>query len=624
MSESWLTEFEAQLQQLERDACAGETLFADLLKLAASALSTLGSDIAVEQWLVRPDSLESITADGRTQAVKSESQPGPVEAAGQGHLLQARSDVVHHNRLYLSNRLAQQLTFVLATDYGELHCPQNSFTEGARAVTDIVGTFVSRHLLSQYEARIQSQAGLTELVAGLHQSTSLQQAANIIAQDGAALLGHTRVTVLAKRDGRFRAEAITGVNAPELSSDSVRALQSMAERLLQKEQTVVEQSAGGTNWSPLASLIADPELSEAASCLHSQGARVLRVAPLGRLNGNGDKGSAAAVVVIELFDDSPLPDEAFLQQLLNAAEVPVQRHFDGQHTLLSRLVTTRRRRWLIGLGVTALALVVIPVDFEVEVPGKILSANQRHVFAPDDGTIDEVLFENESKVDSQAVLLRMSNADLELQLQQLQGEIETTSSKLAAVRQQGILNRPDAALSGDEQHLDKHVKNLKQQRDLLTQQSASLEIRAPFAGTVFRPDPQQELHSRPVQRGQRLLEIVPEDPAWELQLAIPGHLLSYVTTFRTRNPESMRVRYMIRSTPERDWETQLSDLENAVQVQDGATVCHATAKLIELPDVALRPGTSVTARISCGRRSLGFVVFREVIEFWHQVRFAWL
>ncbi|MEO2019756.1 MAG: hypothetical protein ABGZ53_35940 [Fuerstiella sp.] len=129
--------------------------------------------------------------------------------------------------------------------------------------------------------------------------------------------------------------------------------------------------------------------------------------------------------------------------------------------------------------------------------------------------------------------------------------------------------------------------------------------------------------SRPVQRGQLLLEIVPADSSWQLEISIPDDRMSYVTNARHQSAELLPIRYVVRSAPERDWTTALTDVDNAVEVHDGQMSCRATALLTTLPQAKLRPGTTVTARIACGRRSLGFVMFREVIEFWGQVRFAW-
>ncbi len=140
---------------------------------------------------------------------------------------------------------------------------------------------------------------------------------------------------------------------------------------------------------------------------------------------------------------------------------------------------------------------------------------------------------------------------------------------------------------------------------------------------MFRNDPARELLKRPVQRGQLLLEVVPKHTVWELDLRIPSHLAPYVREHIASGVESPTIRYAMRAAPDQSWKTALSSVDNAFQVVDGQIVCMANAELKSLPTTEMRPGQSVVARIHCGRRSLGFVWFREVIEFWHQLRFAW-
>ena len=233
-----------------------------------------------------------------------------------------------------------------------------------------------------------------------------------------------------------------------------------------------------------------------------------------------------------------------------------------------------------------------------------------------------MLFKNEATVKDGQVLLQMSNPDLDLEQRRIQGEIDTTATKLASVQTRRLTGDP--SLSGDEKQLEQQLKNLTQQLTLVDQQIATLSITAPFAGTAFRRDAQRDLMSRPVQRGQLLLELVPENSQWQLELKIPDRLRGYVVKYRKSTDESPQIRYLVVSTPEQDWTTALTSVDNAIQVEDGKMVCRATAKLSNLPDIDLRPGTSVSARIHCGRRSLGFVLFREVVEFWYQFKFAWL
>ena len=121
-----------------------------------------------------------------------------------------------------------------------------------------------------------------------------------------------------------------------------------------------------------------------------------------------------------------------------------------------------------------------------------------------------------------------------------------------------------------------------------------------------------------------MLQIVANNTDWQLELDIPDQLRQYVVDYQRESTNAVRVRYVIKAASNHDWTTNLTSVDNAVQVSGTELVCKATATIAELPAIHQRPGTSVTARIYCGRRSVGFVWFREVIEFWHQFRFAWL
>ncbi len=638
MAEAWLTEFESRLEQLECAAPVEGTGFDKITAIAAAAVRALAEDSTIDCFLVRGESVEAINSDGNAQLVPKLDRPILLEAAGREFLVEDSSELSQVNStgessvgdqqrtLYTTSRLADEMTFVMRVAHGNLHCAEAVFSDGNRAVSEIVAGFVSRHLLSQYESRLQGQAALVDVVERTHTAASLRDAAHVVAQDGAAVLGKCRLSVLTRQDDRFRLQAVTGVSSPDAAAESVRAIEGVADFIYSVASVEGERHDSSKGWCALSALqeSADNRLCVFLNCLQTNGTSRLRAASLDASGGaaHAPEGPPEIVFVVELFDASTIPDEGLFQRLLSAVGEPLRRYHQQQGTMLGRMVTSRRRRWFIGMSVLALVLTLLPVGFEVEVPGQVTSADQRHIFAPDDGTIEDVSFKNETPVAANDVLLKMSNADMELQIQQLQGEIDTTKSRLAALRTGRVIGGSTAD-SGEEQQLEERLVSLKSQLQLLNKQSEMLLITAPFAGTVYRPNPQQELLARPVQRGQRLLEIVPQNPAWQLRLSIPSHLLGYVSEARHSTDVPLSVRYTVRSKPEQDWVTELTSVENAIQVVSGATVCHAVAELQDVPEVELRPGTSVTARISCGRRSLGFVLFREVIEFWQQLRFAW-
>ena len=634
MQDSWLNDFETRLDQLESASTGADVVFADIQNHAGAALRCLGVIHDISVWLVRPTGLEELRSDGQGLTPAEDVQAEITEATEKPFILTDAASEFSPPRqqLAISARLAEHVFCVMRVSTGQFSVPQQTFIEGVRAVVDVVGSWLSRHLMSSYEHLLTAQMELVNTIGRLHLSSTVKAAASVLAQDGPAALGRCRIAVLSWRGGRYRIDAVTGVRSPNAEAETIHAIEDIVNKS-HVSQTLVARS----DWQPL-NEIDDADVASAIAVLRSSDVVAIRVASLAAsASGSTDTPSsiedasytagcqsdkAATIVAVEVFVDTDRPNEQLLRQLLEAAGPVFGELHKRRQTLLGKIIHRGKIRWMTAAAVLLAVLSLCPADFEVEAPGQVVSTNQRRLFAPENGTIDEVRFRNEDSVQAEQILLKISNPDLELEVRRVQGDIDTTTARLASVHATR-LSGGDPQLSGEEAQLRQQLRNLNEQKLLVEKQLASLEITAPFAGTVFRRDSQQELMLRPVQRGQLLLEIVPADSAWQLEIAIPDDALSYVTSARHSSTEPLPVRYVVRSAPEHNWTTTLTSVDNAVEMHDGLMACRATALLTALPHTKIHPGTTVTARIGCGRRSLGFVMFREVIEFWRQVRFAW-
>ena len=611
MSQQWLHQFESDLDLLEREVSLSTGEYSVVFPMAELAVASLASGTGTKCWLVRKDAAEQILNDGHTAVVSTAEHARLMNATERGSsVLSQRLRVVH--------ALARNLNFVLEVTYSELNGPQQSVLEGMQAVARLLAAFVSRDLLSQYEKQLARQTTLVDVVARLHESATISDVASVLAQDAAIVVDGCRLTLLIESENRYDVVAITGVRQPKLESASVAATKTLA--------VAVVAGRLPDSWLSMEGLAAG-EFAASAAVLSDSGVRLFRAVSLKQVPETtalaADGVTVAAVLALEVFEVSSIPDDSIVNQLKSVAGPVLDKlHLRERSWLARKFGGRNRRRWVFLAAVLTL-LAFWPADFEVEVEGRIESSNRRRMFAPEDGTVDTVFFQNETAVVKDQTLLQMSNPDIDLERQRVLGDIETTLAKLASV-QAVQLSGADANSSADEQLFEKQLDSLRKQLDLVEIQTAALEVVAPFDGTVFLRNSRKELADRPVQRGQLLFEIVPHVGAWQLNLEIPDHLLSYIDTSRIVGERGVSVRYRIRATPDQDWTTRLTKVDNAVQVQDDQLVCWGTANLKELPNVALRPGTSVVARISCGRRSLGFVWFREVVEMWQQFRFAWL
>lgn len=605
MSDSWLEQFEAKLDLLEHQACNKQASFGSVLELAQSAFATLTAQPVARTFLVRADGIQQLKPDGTT------GLPDRPEADIRQSIINRRAADVGLNVFVGMHPLADDIDIVCHFETAKTIAPLVSCAEGAQAITTVTATFVSRHLLSQYESQLSAQTILMNLVSQLSQSRDLAEAAAMVVNDGANFLGDCRLTLLSNQTDRLKAIAVTGVSKPKQMSATVVGV----ERFVQTHVA----SSSNADWLKVADLQQiDPSTAE---LFLQSNVRQLQILPL--VVSTDKTNKTECCLLVECFSEQTMPDIQRMRQLVDATASTIQKHSATQQPFLSRFVRSRTARRLLVASAILTLLAIWPTDFEIEVPGQIQATNWQRIYAPENGTIETVSFSNESQVRDGEQLLTMSNPDIELQLQRIIGDIQTTTAKLASARTNRLTgNDPQASV--DEQILQTQLANLEVDRGLIQQQADQLIVKAPFEGTVFLRDPQNELAVRPVQRGQLLLQIVADKTNWQLELDVPDQLRQYLVDHQRESGNDVPVRYVIKASPEQDWTTSLTSVDNAVQVSGTELVCKATATIAELPAIHQRPGTSVTARIYCGRRSVGFVWFREVIEFWHQFRFAWL
>jgi multidrug efflux pump subunit AcrA (membrane-fusion protein) len=216
------------------------------------------------------------------------------------------------------------------------------------------------------------------------------------------------------------------------------------------------------------------------------------------------------------------------------------------------------------------------------------------------------------------------NSELDLEEQRIRGEIATINARVAAIRATRIdhdRRSPAATSSGqlaaEEEELKQSLASLTRQLEIVNRRLRELTLRSPMAGQVVRWDMIRSLESRPVRQGQLLMQIVDPAGPWEIELHIPDRTVRHVLAAQAaQNPIGLPVRFLFRMSPNTTYSATLERVNLATDLdQDGELSTLATVNLNakDIPD--LRPGSSVIAKIDCGRRSLGYVWLRELLEF---------
>ena len=456
---------------------------------------------------------------------------------GRRSSLRARRELSSSQQLVVEFQFATEAEISSGTD------------ETLQVVCGIVAEYHRGRLLCEIQRRTLFLKQIAILSRSLHESLDYRHVASVLAGDAPVLCGVDRISVLRCSARRCQLIAVTGVPVINDRADVARALELLVVKARLSNRIPDWASADFAtvdDEGPIDSLGLDSE--SVNEYVQISGAKSLRVVPLGpRLDSWGESFGA---VVLERFgksdddeiDVSVVSSDVALEVLTEAASALGNslefelRSFSGRMTLFREFVRSRRLLSLVSFAAVAcLSLCLIPADFEIEVVGQMQPELRRRIFAPDGGVIRRVLVRNEQIVRRGDVLLEIRNAELDIEELRVQGEIQTTVSRLAAVEAERLgqgghssENISSSQLSAESKLLEKQLEALQRQLNLIRQQVGDLKVCSPIDGQVQRRDLASDLNARPVQQGQQLLEIVQADGPWQLQLRIPDRLIRHV------------------------------------------------------------------------------------------------
>ena len=406
---------------------------------------------------------------------------------------------------------------------------------------------VAGELLADYERSCQLRelrrraahwSELDEFCQRVHGRLELTATAYTAANEARRILDCDRVSVLVRRGARQQLVAISGLDAFDRRSNSVRCVESL---------TAATATLGEALWYPQPQEERPQQLAESLEAyLDECHARGLAILPL---RGDGSPGAspgpgAVGALVVERFYaplDEPLRKTALA--LCPHVALAVQNALELERLPLGRLLRrlrgvvelARGRRLaaaaLIGLAVAALValLILVPADFTVEARGELQPCDTRDIFAPDEGVVRELRVASGQQVAADQVLLVLRKPELDLEFKRVGGELQTARQKLAAVETEQLQNRREdegqrrraTELTAQQEELRAVIASLESQYAILQRQQAELEIRSPLAGELLTWSAEQLLASRPVVRGQVLLTVADLSGPWGLELSFP-------------------------------------------------------------------------------------------------------
>lgn len=483
-----------------------------------------------------------------------------------------------------------------------------------------------------------------------HESLDLKETAYVVANEGRRLIGCDRVSVAIKKGYKCKVEAISGQDTIENRSNIVAALNKLATRVCAAGEPLFHD--GATEDLP-------PQIEEALEDYVDQSyGRNIAVLPLrepqrklgteeetgaaGEIDrDDAHRGEVIGALIVEQIE-TDIPQQIFRQRCdlvyehgtraiansqahSNLFLMPVWRTL-GRATWILRARTLPKTLGIAGLILAAiLGLTFIDRDFNLSAEGYLEPTVRRQVFAAIDGEVVKVLVQRNSVVKEGQLLVELRNPEIDIQVEELQGQLNSTKAERAKVYSQiyGQLEPADKiALTGQLSELDIKLITLAKKLELQMKRREQLFIKSPIDGVVTTWDVEETLRSRPIMTGQVLMEVADLSKPYLLKLELPekreGHLDQYVKT--TGEKKSLTVTYILATNPTMDSLDATLPIDSISNRAESHEEHGAIIEMEALPDqtplkeLTPSPGASVIAKVHCGRAPSGFVFFHEIWE----------
>lgn len=449
------------------------------------------------------------------------------------------------------------------------------------------------------------------------------------------LLSCERVCFLARRRNQYRLVAVSGQRGRPPRSQLVSRL----EQVVSAVAPAGERFLFPTEEHELPEFLGRA-LSDYWECANSQ---MILIEPVFSQVANREAKSETrqivGALVIEQFGSSQLAPgslerldfatEHFSLALSNARRYSRLLAVPGLRPLGFFFALIRGSRLATGLiGLAMLSAFIgciswVEAPFELECRGRLMPAVRREAYAPVDGEIVDVEVDESENVHEGQVLARLRSRELDAALLEQTGLLRNKLKSRDAARAE-LQNTPIQQTRGQSARnqaqlevLHSEIDNIKQHMALIERERRQLEISSPLAGTITTSRPHDTLIGRPVRRGEPLLEIVDETGPWRLELLISERKLGYLLAFRQSHP-APRVAFRLHSSMRQRLSTTVSSIADRSIPDDelgAAGLIYCEASDVDLP--LRRMGTEVSARIHCGKRSLGFLwlhEFRDMLQ----------
>lgn len=599
--------------------------------LAQYHLEKIGFTHQTGNWLLHQQLIMGIAQSDKPARLK----PGEATRAGANPLNQELLCVP-----FTAENGVQFVVEVVDADTGEdgLRYPQQ--LAQLNLLCDYFRDYVQSQALRLKADQKDSESLMRGFATRVNAAGTCRELASVAVNDGRRVIGCDRLS-LGWRTGRgIQILSVSGLDSVDSRSNAIRALVNFT------KAAISTSCVAQLEFPPAAPRPADnppPEREKSSEpdtlpqpyrqamqrYPESNRPRYLTVIPLGDAAPNGTRNGA---LILEQFGEETIPSDAVERAMYVAENVRLtMRRLQILESIPILALWSRvsQGNWsrrllrvllLIGVLAGAFQLAMMPLDLKLPATGDLAAQSRHAIFAPESGTVREVLVDHGSRIQAGETILVLENLELSAQHRELNGQL----ARLGDRRRSLEARRSGARLSEREQielqseiveaatSMDHTLRQIK----LLQERLDHLNIRAPADGVVTTWNVRQTLLHRTVLPGDALVEEIEPDGGWAIELRIPEDRVGYIAQSIAHSTDNkpLDVEYVLATQPEERYSATVRNIGSRTEVTADGHIVRATLDLDRNHLPPLRDGAEVKARLNCGPRPAGFVFFREFIE----------
>ncbi len=491
---------------------------------------------------------------------------------------------------------------------------------------------------------------LSNFTQEIHSDLDYRKTIMTVANETQRLLDCDRVSVVIREGNRFKVQAISGQPSVNRRSKPVKLLSRLATKTIKTRQAF---------WFPGESDQIPPQIAEPLNeYLDLSATRSIAILPVSReafredINPDATPPNMEPLAGLIVEHCKYAWEFAQVQNSIESAHnhaatairnsinhkslflYPIWRTL-GKSKILTSAQNLPKTLAALGLGMLLLLLLLFyPAEFVLHCDGVLLPEQRQKVFAEMDGNVSQIFAVEGASVDVGAPLLELQNEQHLIRLEEVRGQIKGLEARLQTLESMAIAGLNEGSQGTNDESmkaLQTQITTLQKTQSILESESDKLQVTSPLQGKIITWNINERLEDRPVQTGQLLMEVADVDGSWEIELNVPdrklGHLLRALKQAQnteqqnteqqnTEDSERVSVTYQLAAEPGHNLTGTIKHVASATQLvnqQNGLKV------LVEVDAdeiiTSRQTRSTVSAKIHCGTRPLGYVWFHEAAEF---------